>query len=131
MTTIERILELKRSNRPFWVHLSDGKELEIRGGEWIGVEEKEAGIEGRHQDDVIACAVELPICFVREPCRVQRDSANGNARRGFSGRITTNGNSHYAIPTALSIAQSRFPRKSRRLLQQPVDKLFRLRRIGY
>ena len=37
MTTIERILELKRSNRPFWVHLSDGKELEIRGGEWIGV----------------------------------------------------------------------------------------------
>lgn len=37
MTTVDRILELKRSNQPFWLHLSDGKELEIRGGNWIGV----------------------------------------------------------------------------------------------
>jgi hypothetical protein len=37
MTTIERILELKRSDRPFWLHLSDGKELEVRGGDWVGV----------------------------------------------------------------------------------------------
>jgi hypothetical protein len=37
MTTVERILELKRLNRPFWLHLSDGKELEIRGGDWVGV----------------------------------------------------------------------------------------------
>ena len=37
MTTVERILELKRSNRPFWLHLSDGKELEVRGADWVGV----------------------------------------------------------------------------------------------
>ncbi len=37
MNTVDRILELKRSNRPFWLHLSDGKELEVRGGDWIGV----------------------------------------------------------------------------------------------
>ena len=34
MTTVERI---PRSDRPFWLHLSDGKELEVRGGEWVGV----------------------------------------------------------------------------------------------
>ena len=37
MTTVERILELKQSNRVFWLHLSDGKELEVRGGDWVGV----------------------------------------------------------------------------------------------
>src|ERR1700692_4548130 len=37
ITTVERILELKRSNRAFWLHLSDGKELEVRGGDWVSV----------------------------------------------------------------------------------------------
>jgi hypothetical protein len=37
MTTVERILELKQSNRAFWLHLSDGKELEVRGSDWVGV----------------------------------------------------------------------------------------------
>ena len=35
LTTVERILELKRSNWAFWLHLSGGKELEVRGGDWV------------------------------------------------------------------------------------------------
>ncbi len=35
MSTIERILELKHANRPFWLYLSDGRKFEIPGGDWI------------------------------------------------------------------------------------------------
>ena len=37
MTIIEKILELKQSNQPFWIHLDNGREVEVRGGDWISV----------------------------------------------------------------------------------------------
>ena len=35
MSTIERVLELKHANKPFWLYLSDGRSFEIPGGDWI------------------------------------------------------------------------------------------------
>jgi hypothetical protein len=29
MTIVEKILELKQSNQPFWIHLDNGREVEI------------------------------------------------------------------------------------------------------
>jgi hypothetical protein len=33
MTIIEKILEQKQSNQPFWIHLDNGREAEVRGGD--------------------------------------------------------------------------------------------------
>jgi hypothetical protein len=37
MTTTERILELKHENRPFTIHLSDGRAFRILGADWVSL----------------------------------------------------------------------------------------------
>jgi hypothetical protein len=37
VTTTETILDHKLGNRPFWIHLSDGRRFLIRSGDYVSV----------------------------------------------------------------------------------------------
>ena len=63
MTIIEKILELKQSNQPFWIHLDNGREVEVRGGDWISVnpsgDNSHVTVYGPEDDEESW----IPLCF--------------------------------------------------------------------